>query len=779
MNLLIVSLHYAPEVTGNAPYTTGLAEHLAQRGHSVTALTGFPSYPMLDADDRGRGMLWKRETIRGVDVRRRWHHVSPRQSLMGRALSEGSFLLTGLSSVTFARPDAVLGVVPSLSGGLLARLMAGRFGVPYGLIFQDLMGQAVEQGGVSGARLASTSVRALERWAARGAAAVGVIAEGFRPHIESFGVEAGRIHRLRNWTHIAEPAVGRTAIRERLGLPADAVVCMHAGNMGYKQDLDNVVECARLAAEAAPSLLFVLVGDGNRRAQLDALAARYKLPNLRFLPIQPEESFPSVLAAADALIINQRAGVTDMSLPSKLTSYFSAGRPVVAAVEVTSEAAHEIQASGGGLVVAAAEPQALLSALRQLADEPLLAERLGRSGKAWAVENLSPASALKEYERFIDAVAGNQQPTTDDGTDVEPPAVHAAGVEVRIGASRMESDNYWQGKSVMVTGGAGFLGRNVVAKLRERGATKIFVPRSADFDLREKEAIVRALDAGRPDLIIHLAAVVGGIGANRARPGTFFYDNAMMGIQLIEQARLAGVEKFVTVGTVCAYPKHTPTPFREDDLWNGYPEETNAPYGLAKKMLLVQGQAYRQQYGFNVIYLLPVNLYGPDDNADPASSHVIPALIRKFVEAKGRGAHTVVAWGTGSASREFLHVEDAAEGIVLASERYDGADPVNLGAGREVTIRELAETIGRLCKFEGEIVWDSAQPDGQPRRSMDVTRAKELFGFEAKYDFEEGLLRTIELFTAARKRMRTERASSDAVARMPMAPDSDEQKLAA
>ena len=343
----------------------------------------------------------------------------------------------------------------------------------------------------------------------------------------------------------------------------------------------------------------------------------------------------------------------------------------------------------------------------------------------------------------------------------------------------MDSGNYWQGKSVMVTGGAGFLGRNVVAKLRERGATQIFVPRSADFDLREKGAIVRALDAGKPDVIIHLAAVVGGIGANRARPGTFFYDNAMMGIQLIEQARLAGVEKFVTVGTVCAYPKHTPTPFREDDLWNGYPEETNAPYGLAKKMLLVQGQAYRQQYDFNVIYLLPVNLYGPDDNADPASSHVIPALIRKFVEAKERGANTVVAWGTGSASREFLHVEDAAEGIVLASERYDGADPVNLGAGREVTIRELAETIGRLCGFEGEIVWDSTQPDGQPRRVMDVSRAKELFGFEAKHDFEEGLLRTIELFTAARMRARTERASREAVASMQVASESDEQKLAA
>ena len=568
-------------------------------------------------------------------------------------------------------------------------------------------------------------------------------------------------------------------MRERLGLPQDAVVCMHAGNMGYKQDLDNVVECARLAAKSVPTLLFVFVGDGNRRAHLEALAARYSLPNLRFLPIQPEESFPSVLAAADLLLINQRAGVTDMSLPSKLTSYFAVGRPVVAAVEADSETAREVQASGGGVVVAADEPEALLGALQQLADGALLAERLARSGRAWAAETLAPEPALQDYERFLDAVVGNQQSTPDDGTDVEASAARTAGGEIEIGASPMDSGNYWQGKSVMVTGGAGFLGRNVVAKLRERGATRIFVPRSADFDLREKEAIVRALDAGKPDVIIHLAAVVGGIGANRARPGTFFYDNAMMGIQLIEQARLAGVEKFVTVGTVCAYPKHTPMPFREDDLWNGYPEETNAPYGLAKKMLLVQGQAYRQQFGFNAIYLLPVNLYGPEDNANPANSHVIPALIRKFVEAKERGADKVVAWGTGSASREFLHVEDAAEGIILASERYDGADPVNLGAGREITIRELAKTIGRLCKFDGEIVWDSTQPDGQPRRAMDTSRAKELFGFEAKIGFEEGLLRTIELFTAARKRARTELASRDAIARKPTAPESDEQKLAA
>jgi GDP-L-fucose synthase len=310
--------------------------------------------------------------------------------------------------------------------------------------------------------------------------------------------------------------------------------------------------------------------------------------------------------------------------------------------------------------------------------------------------------------------------------------------------------DFWTSRRIMVTGGNGFLGTAVVRRLRRSGATDVFVPRSSQYDLRTRDGIARVLVDGKPDLIIHLAAVVGGIGANRENPGRFFYENAIMGIELMEQARLAGVDKFVGIGTVCSYPKYTPMPFHEDDLWNGYPEETNAPYGLAKKMLLVQGQAYRDQYGFNAIHLLPVNLYGPGDNFDPASSHVIPALIKKCLDARDRGDADMEVWGTGSASREFLYVDDAAEGIALAAEKYNDRDPVNLGVGAEITIRDLVELIARLTRFEGKLCWDATKPDGQPRRALDTSRARERFGFSAGTSFEEGLRNTIAWYEANR-----------------------------
>jgi len=301
----------------------------------------------------------------------------------------------------------------------------------------------------------------------------------------------------------------------------------------------------------------------------------------------------------------------------------------------------------------------------------------------------------------------------------------------------------WESHSIIVTGGNGFLGSAVVGKLKSRGYNNIVVPRSREYDLRKEQDIRRLFDMAKPTMVIHLAAVVGGIGANRDNPGKFFYDNAVMGIQLMELSRQYSVEKFVGVGTICAYPKFTPVPFKEDDLWNGYPEETNAPYGLAKKMMLVQGQAYRQQYGFNAIYLLPVNLYGPGDNFDPTSSHVIPALIKKCLDAKRNAEQEILVWGDGSATREFLFVEDAAEGVILASEAYNSPEPVNIGTGSEISIKELTNLIVRLSGFKGKVTWDATKPNGQPRRMLDTTRAERSFNFRARTKFEEGLQKTI------------------------------------
>jgi len=313
-----------------------------------------------------------------------------------------------------------------------------------------------------------------------------------------------------------------------------------------------------------------------------------------------------------------------------------------------------------------------------------------------------------------------------------------------------DSEKFWKENRVCVTGGAGFLGSFIVEKLRQRGAGDIFIPTVEKYDLTKLEAIKQMLADSKPDVIIHLAAQVGGIGANREHPAEFFYNNLMMGVQLMHTAWQTGVKKFVALGTVCAYPKFTPVPFKEENLWMGYPEETNAPYGLAKKMLLVQSQAYRQQYGYNSIFLLPVNLYGPRDNFNPSSSHVIPAIIRNCIEAREKGQPEVVQWGDGSPTREFLYVEDAAEGILLAAERYNDSEPVNLGSGNEISIKDLANLIARLTHYTGKIVWDTSKPNGQPRRGLDVSRAERYFGFKAQMSFEEGLRRTIEWYESHR-----------------------------
>src|SRR6266511_2817986 len=418
MRILMIGISYAPEETGIAPYTTGLAEHLARRGHRVTVLTGVPSYPQWLVYPGYRGMLRRRERLGGVDVRRVRNYVPRTQSVRQRGLYEASFLLGGLTTLTLPKPDAILGVVPALSGGLLARLAARRHDAPYGLVFQDLTGPAATQSGVAGGRRASATISAAEGWAARGATAVGVIAEGFRPYLESLGVEPDRIHRVRNWIHVEEPKLDRVTVRRRLDLPQEAVICLHAGNMGHKQGLSNVVECARMAASVDPRLLFVLMGDGSQRPLLVDLAQRHRLPNLRFLPIQPADLFSNILAAADVLLVNQRGSVTNMSLPGKLTSYFFSGQPVLAAVSAGSETAREIHAAGAGMVVSPDDPRSLLDALLGLAADLERRRQLGRAGIAYARAMLTAGQALAGLESMVAAVAARTAP--DQEVTVSP-----------------------------------------------------------------------------------------------------------------------------------------------------------------------------------------------------------------------------------------------------------------------------------------------------------------------------------------------------------------------
>ena len=436
MKLLIASLHYAPEQTGNAPYVTGLAEELARRGHSITVLTGFPSYPASHVQHPYRGRLRQRERLNGVDVRRVWHYLPTTQTALSRGVAEGSFVAAGLSLVALPRPDAVVGVSPSLSGAIVARLAAHYYRVPYGLILQDLMAPAAGQSGVRGGGLVAGLVRRVERWALGDAAAVGIVAEGFRPYVESLGIDPRRIRRVRNWTHVSAPAIDRSAARDRLALPQEAFVCLHAGNMGAKQGLENVLRAARIAAREEPRLLFTLLGDGNQRSSLERLASGYGLPNLRFLPMQPSGFYPSALAAADVLLVNQRASVEEMSLPSKLTSYFAVGRPIVGAVKDTSEAAHEIEASGAGVVVAPEDPRALLVALSALARDGACSAALGEAGRAWATAMLSRGHAMEQYRQLIDTIV-------QAGQRRAGPVDQVAGEEASAGAtepSRGESD---------------------------------------------------------------------------------------------------------------------------------------------------------------------------------------------------------------------------------------------------------------------------------------------------------------------------------------------------
>jgi colanic acid biosynthesis glycosyl transferase WcaI len=414
MRILIIGISYAPEETGIAPYTTGLAEHLTRRGNVVTVITGVPSYPSWKVHPDYRGTLWTREMRNGVDVRRVRNYVPGRQSALRRGLYEASFLLGGLNVLDLPRPDAIVGVVPALCGGLLARIAARRFNSPYALLFQDLTGPAATQCGLTSRGHTSSAISATEGWAAHNAAAVGIIAEGFRPYLESLGVNSSRIHRVRNWTTLEEPKLSRSAIRRHLGIRDDVILCLHAGNMGFKQGLDNVVECARLAQTTDPKLLFALMGDGSQHSDLVELAHRYELTNLTFLPIQPAPLFSSILAGADVLLLNQRGSVTNMALPGKLTSYLASGRPIIAAVSSGSEAGIELRSTGTGLIVPPDDPTRLLLAIQALVADPALQAHLGRAGSEYARTTLTADRALMDLEAFVQLAAGR---TTNDAPE--------------------------------------------------------------------------------------------------------------------------------------------------------------------------------------------------------------------------------------------------------------------------------------------------------------------------------------------------------------------------
>lgn len=411
----MIGVNYLPEKTGIGPYSAGLAEHLARRGHEVEVVTGLPSYPEWKVHESFRRLLWRNEVKEGVMVHRRWHYVPGSQTAVRRLLYEASFFLTGLSALFLRKPDLVVGVVPSLSGGAVARLVARHFGAPYVLIFQDLMGPAATQTGLSGAHRVAALVKTVERRIASKAARVGVIAEGFRPYLESLGVDPERIFRLRNWSRVADPTEDRATTRKELGLAPDQIVCLHAGNMGHKQDLANILECALLASGANLTLEFILLGDGNQRQSLQELASGHDLRNLRFLPLQSDEAFSNVLAAADILLLNQRPGVAEMSLPSKLTAYLAAQRPIVAAVDQNSESAREVTEAGAGIIVPPGKPEALLRSLAQLALDKALRDRLGRRGRDHASTTLSSSCALPPIEEFLTSVISTRGRSGSDG----------------------------------------------------------------------------------------------------------------------------------------------------------------------------------------------------------------------------------------------------------------------------------------------------------------------------------------------------------------------------
>jgi GDP-L-fucose synthase len=694
-----------------------------------------------------------------------------KRSLLGRGLNMLTYLAWSAAIAIFAaRPDVVIVETDPFLLPLLGRCLRWRHKCRLVVYLQDIYPDiAIAVGKVRDGwftRFLRRRLFAVYRRADR----VIVLGADMRAVLTKAGIPNDRISSLSNWVDTTRiyPIGTGNAFRLREQLDGHFVV-MYSGNMGLCQNLDEILEAVH-RLRGRQDIQFVMIGDGASRARLERTARDRQLHNVRFLPYQPLAELAQSLSAADLHLVPLDPRVTGCLVPSKLYGILAAGVPALVVADELSEVSCVIRDSAAGRVVAPGNPEQLAEVIGWCADHRRELEVMGRRARRLAEQEYDRKTATGRFAQLLkNVLAGSISDAEDakrtrDARTSRPKAPVSQfrrsnsigprlSTAIQKGSLRM---SFLKGKRIVVTGGAGFLGRFVCRSLQRFEPAEIVVPRRAKYDLRDRDAIRSLMFDANPQIIVHLAAVVGGIGANRVNAGRYFYENAMMGLQLMEEARLNRVEKLVCVGTVCSYPKFAEVPFREERLWDGYPEETNAPYGLAKKMLLVQAQAYRQQYGLNAITLLPVNLYGPHDNFDPELSHVIPAVIRKVVEARDAGEDHITLWGTGTVSREFLFVREAADAIALAAEHYDKPEPVNIGSGQEITIRKLAEMIRELGGFTGAIRWDATKPDGQPRRSLDTTRAEREFGFKASTPFRDGLIETLAWYERNRNGKKSE-----------------------